>query len=144
MLCKIRGFHGGGYEECRNPRYYVVWLCKNRRFERTYRIYHQSDRSRRANSNRRTTEARYEEPRLLVTVNAVPSSPILVNLKMEAILSSITSFLTSVARYNIADDGILHSNRCENLKPYTNLRSRVNFKQRLLWRIFEPRGAKQQ
>jgi hypothetical protein len=56
--------------------------------------------------------------RLLVTANAVPSSPILVTLMMEAILSSETSVLATVTRRDIPEDGIFHSHRCENLISY--------------------------
>jgi hypothetical protein len=58
--------------------------------------------------------------RLRVTAN-VPSSPILVNLIMEVIRSSETSVITTVTWRNIPGDGILHSNRCENLKSYIAL-----------------------
>jgi ABC-type uncharacterized transport system permease subunit len=37
----------------------------------------------------------------------VPSSPIVVTLMMEAILSSETSVLTRATRHNTSDDGIL-------------------------------------
>jgi hypothetical protein len=48
--------------------------------------------------------------RLLVTANVVPSSPIHIILMMEELRSS--------TRRNIPEDGILHSQRRENLKSY--------------------------
>jgi hypothetical protein len=59
--------------------------------------------------------------RLLVTANVVPASPILVTLMTEAMLSSETYILTAATRRAIPEDGILHSHRRENLKPYTVL-----------------------
>jgi hypothetical protein len=56
--------------------------------------------------------------RLRVTTN-VPSSPILVTLMMESMRPSESSVLTRTTRRNIPKDGILHSRRRENLKPYT-------------------------
>jgi hypothetical protein len=58
--------------------------------------------------------------RLLVTANTVPSSPILVILMMEAILSSESSVLTTAA---IPEDGILHSHCRKNLGSYIALTS---------------------
>jgi hypothetical protein len=60
--------------------------------------------------------------RLLVTADVAPGSPILVTLKMEAILSSEKSILTRASRRHIAKDGILHSHRREQLKSYTGVR----------------------
>jgi hypothetical protein len=47
-------------------------------------------------------------PRLLVTANIVPRSPIIVTLTMKAICSFEMSVLTRTTLRNIPEDGILH------------------------------------
>jgi hypothetical protein len=55
---------------------------------------------------------------LLVIANVVPSSPILVTLMMEVILSSETSALIRATRRRIPEYGIPHNHRRENIKSY--------------------------
>jgi hypothetical protein len=65
---------------------------------------------------------------LLVTASLVPTSPILVTLRMKAICSSETSVPIRATRHNITEDGMLHSHRCENLKSYNNESFEIYFK----------------
>jgi hypothetical protein len=59
--------------------------------------------------------------RLLVTANVVPSSLILFTLLIEAIRSSETTVITRATLRNIAEEGVLHSQRRGNLKPCIEL-----------------------
>jgi hypothetical protein len=54
--------------------------------------------------------------RLLVTVNIVPTSPILVARMMEAILSPETSVNTTIIFLNFQEDGILQGGKKERAK----------------------------
>jgi hypothetical protein len=55
---------------------------------------------------------------MVASYGYVPSSPILVNLMMEAIISSEMLVLTRATRCDIPENVILHSYRRENLKSY--------------------------
>jgi hypothetical protein len=58
---------------------------------------------------------------LLVAANVVPSSLILVIPKIEAIISSEPSVLTTATRHNIPGNSILPSHRRESLKSYIGI-----------------------
>jgi hypothetical protein len=81
-------------------------------------------------SNRRTLR-KMQSP-LLFTASVVPSSPILITLMKEALISFETSVLTRATRRYIADHAILHSHRRENLKSYIALTVFLRSVRRLL------------
>jgi hypothetical protein len=107
--------------------------CKNRRLGGTYHHRHQGEKNQRARSNVNidyqlnvfmssfSVEENYVRLNVLTAVtmnNAVlwlvvtanvPSSPIFVNLMIEAIRSSETSVHTRAKRRHIPEDGIPHT-----------------------------------
>jgi hypothetical protein len=91
VVWKIRDFHGGDYGKCRPLTCDAVWLYKNRRFGGTYRLHRQGDKN-------------HFFLRLLVTVNFVPSSPILVTPVMEVVYFSEITVLIRAARRHIPED----------------------------------------
>jgi hypothetical protein len=62
---------------------------------------------------------------LLVSANGIPSSLILDTLMKELIHSSKTLVLTRVTRRNIAEDGILHSQKQNKQTPWPLVRERT-------------------
>jgi hypothetical protein len=50
ICCKIWGFHGGDYEECRLLGCEAMFL-KNRHFGGTYRLHYQGEKSKRTKNN---------------------------------------------------------------------------------------------
>jgi hypothetical protein len=104
MPCKIWGFHGAVYEECRLLGCYTCTSYKNQRFGGTYLLHHQGYKNRRA---RNIIVFLRIDLRLLVT-SILLISLILVTLMMEVIHYSETSVLTKATRHNISEDSTLH------------------------------------
>jgi hypothetical protein len=94
--------------------------CKDRNFGGTYPLHHQGDKNRWARNKLAGTNNR----RTLQRTIAVPSSPILVTLMMEAKISS-EKLVLIWARRNIPEDGIIHSHRRETLKSCIALTGRA-------------------
>jgi hypothetical protein len=84
---------------------------KNRRFGGAHRVLHQG--------------AKISELGTALAVN-VSSSLILSTLMIKTLCTPESSVLTRTTRRHIPEDGILHSHRFENLKPYMSL-TNINF-----------------
>jgi hypothetical protein len=120
MLCKIWGVHGGDYEECRLMGYknqvhtsqethYVSATDRGRLIFCNIWGFHSGvvfwDLTPCGSCKTRRFGGSYS----LVTADAVPSSPILFTLIMEAIRSSETSVLIRTTRRKIPGDDVLRT-----------------------------------
>jgi hypothetical protein len=75
-------------EECRFLGCYTVWLLKGRRFGGVHRLHHQGDKNRRARNNVSSNyQLNRSVLRFLLTASVVSSSPILMTLMKEAVVS---------------------------------------------------------
>jgi hypothetical protein len=106
----------------KNADFWDVTPCgsyKNRCFRRTYRLYHQGYKNRRArykvSSNSQPKHAAKivflcSVLQLLVTANFVPTSPIPLSLMIEAVHSADTFVLTRATRRHTPEDAGLQLN----------------------------------
>jgi hypothetical protein len=69
---------------------------------------------------------------LIVAANNVPTTPIIVTLIMEVILSSERPVHKRTTRHNIPEGAILHSHRRGNLKSYISITGRRIFAMKVL------------
>jgi hypothetical protein len=107
MLCKIWGFHGGGYEECRllgSHRVAFVWVEVSE--ERIASVIRLTRIVELATTLAVTTKLKTLRRNI---ANVVPSSPMLVSLIMETILSSEISVLTRATRHHVAETTFFNS-----------------------------------